>query len=300
MSSLFLSSFSLIISLSFSLLCALPCSPSFLSSQFPLFPLSLALPSLSRDGNFSLARGVSLLPFFHFLSLSLTFSLFSSASLLAFPSDGTYFRRERTAGRTLISLRPLPLLAPLFRAREGEIMATENNFVASLLLATERGTSPSLSSFLLSPALSLFISSSPRSLSPSLLASSYFSRDGNFPRGSFLRRPSLVLFLSSSARRLSLLPPLFFVYRMEDSSSSSCSSRSRGKKGDERERDRKFLSIRRFCMSDPRFDRSEFDRSGLTGMLKERVHQINGQKCSRLKSRYLPILMELRAEISCA
>ena len=106
-------------------------------------------------------------------------------------------------------------------------MATENNSVASLLLATERGTSSSLSSFLLSPALSLFISSSPRSLSPSLLASSYFSRDGNFPRGSFLRGPSLVLFLSSSARRLSLLPPPFFVYRVEDSSSSSCSSRSR-------------------------------------------------------------------------
>ena len=168
-------------------------------SLSPLFPLSPALPSLSREGNFSVARGVSLLPFFHFLFLSLTFSFFSSASLLAFPGDGNYFRRERTAGRTLISLRPLPLLAPLLRAREGEIMATENNSVASLLLATERGTSPSLSSFLLSPALSLFISSSPRSLSPSLLASSYFSRNVNFPRGSFLRCPSLVLFLSSSA-----------------------------------------------------------------------------------------------------
>ena len=60
----------------------------------------------------------------------------------------------------------------------------------------------------------------------------------------------------------------------------------------ENERDKKFLSHCRFCRSDPRFD-----RSGLTGMIKERGHQINDQKCSRLKSRYLTILMELLAEI---
>ena len=177
--------FPLILSLSFFL--------SFFENYSSLFPLSFL----------SLQRSPLSPPFLPLsLSLSPTFSFFSSASLLAFPGDGNYFRHERTARRTLISLRPLPLLAPLFRAREGDIMATENNSVASLLLATKGGTSPSLSSFLLSPALSLFISSSPRSLSPSLLAASYFSRNGNFPHVSFLRRPSLVLFLSSSASLL--------------------------------------------------------------------------------------------------
>ena len=58
-----------------------------------------------------------------------------------------------------------------------------------------------------------------------------------------------------------------------------------------------FCRFRRF---DPRVDRTDFDRSGLTGILKERGHQINGQKCSILKSRYLTILMELQAEISWA
>ena len=58
----------------------------------------------------------------------------------------------------------------------------------------------------------------------------------------------------------------------------------RGKKGDEREQDQKFLFLRRFCRSDQRFDPSHFDQSGLTEVLKERGHQINGLKCSRLKS----------------
>ena len=61
-----------------------------------------------------------------------------------------------------------------------------------------------------------------------------------------------------------------------------------------------FLSLCRFAGFTRAFDRTDFDGSGLTGILKERGHQINGQKCSRLKSRYLTILMELRAEISWA
>ena len=99
---------------------------------------------------------------------------------------------------------------------------------------------------------------------------------------SFLLPPPFSLL----ARRLWLLPPPFFVYRVEDSYSSTCSSRSRerGKKRDERERDQKFLSIHRLCRSDPRFDWSEFDQSDLTGILRERGHQINDQKCCKLNS----------------
>ena len=61
-----------------------------------------------------------------------------------------------------------------------------------------------------------------------------------------------------------------------------------------------FLSLCRFAGLTRTFDRTDFDGSGLTGILKERGHQINGQKCSTLKSRYLTILMELRSEISWA
>ena len=179
------------------------------------------------------------------------------------------------------------------------------------LAVSSRQTSPSLSSFLLSPALSLFISSSACSLSFSPCFFRFLARWKFSARKLFLSPLSFSLssfsFLllphfSLLTRRLWRLPPPFFVYRVEDSYSFRCSSRSRerGKKRDERERDRKFLSIRRLCRSDAQFDRSNFDRSGLTEILKERGHQINGQKCCKLKSRYLSIVMDLWAKISWA
>ena len=78
-------------------------------------------------------------------------------------------------------------------------------------------------------------------------------------------------------------------------------SPSRENRGHEREERGEIIFLFcRFFRSDPRVDRTDFDRSGFTRILKERGHQINVQKCSRLKSRYLTIWMELGAKISWA
>ena len=191
-------------------------------------------------------------------------------------------------------------------------MATENNSVASLLLAMERGTSPSLSSFLLSPVLSLFISSSPCSLSPSLLASCHFSRDGNFSCLSFFRRPSYSLsrpfpFFFRLPSRFSLVvhrffhhPSSFIAWRIT-LRPGVLRDQEREERREMRENEIKsFFLFAGFASLTRGLIGVILTQSGLTGILKERGHEINNEKCSRLKLRYLPILMELRAEISWA
>ena len=108
----------------------------------------------------------------------------------------------------------------------------------------------------------------------------FFSLSSSLPSLSL----SLSLSLSFSLLVFPLSPSLSRDGNFSVTSSLSSSSLS-------------FLSLCRFCRSDLQVDRTNFDRSGLIGILKDRGHQINGQKCSRLKSRYLTILMELKAEI---
>ena len=273
---------------------------------------------ISSPDCYSLSLPSSLSPELSFsLSLSLFFSLIAT--------EVVFIARNSRLLLPNFSFFSLFLSLPLALSLETKIPSRGEAGGKAPLSSSSPLSLLSLSRFLL---LSLFISSSPRSLSPSLLASSSFSRDGNFQsRVSFFTRPSislscsfllpLPLLLSFSLSLLivrSLSPKLFSLslsrhpllsssplclLRAEDSSSCPPGihrDQEREERMERRENGEiKNFSSCRFCKSDPRVD-----CSGLTRMLKERGHQINDQKCFRLKSQYLTILMELRAEISWA
>ena len=120
--------------------------------EFPLFLSSFLSSLLPHSPRLSLATEISVAktsPFLppHFFFLS--FLLSPTISSPSFPSLATEINS--------VAQEEFSLLTPS-SVREGEIMATENNSVASLLLATGRVTSPSPALFLSAISPCLFLS----------------------------------------------------------------------------------------------------------------------------------------------